>query len=136
VSVVRLVLNVLWLVLGGFLLALGYALAGIVCCLLVITIPFGLASFRMANFALWPFGRALVDRPGTGVASAAGNVLWILLAGWWLALGHLIAGVCLCLTIVGIPLGLGHFKLLPVSLTPLGRMIVHVNDAHTLILRR
>jgi uncharacterized membrane protein YccF (DUF307 family) len=132
----RLLLNVVWLVLGGFLMALGYLVAGVVCCILVVTIPFGLAAFRMANFALWPFGRTLVDRPGAGMASVFGNVLWILLAGWWLALGHLVAGVSLCVTIVGIPLGLGHFKLLPVSLMPLGRMIVSVDGQDMFALRR
>jgi uncharacterized membrane protein YccF (DUF307 family) len=96
---------------------------------LIITIPFGLASLRMANFALWPFGRRLVDKPDAGVASLVGNILWIILAGWWLALGHLTTGVALCLTIIGIPLGLANFKLIPVSLVPLGREIVSVEPA-------
>ncbi|HKS45178.1 MAG TPA: YccF domain-containing protein [Amycolatopsis sp.] len=120
----RLLLNVIWLVLAGFWLAVGYVVAGIICCVLIITIPFGIASFRIANYALWPFGRTLVDRRDAGVASLLGNVIWIVFAGWWLALGHLVTGFLLCLTIIGIPLGLANFKLIPVSLVPLGREIV------------
>jgi len=121
---VKLVLNLIWLVLCGFWMAVGYAVAGVICCVLIITIPFGLASFRMANYALWPFGRSLVDKPGAGAMSTLGNLIWIIVAGWWLALGHLVTGVLLCLTIIGIPLGIANFKLLPVSLVPLGKEIV------------
>ncbi|WP_018500305.1 YccF domain-containing protein [Parafrankia discariae] len=125
----RIVLNVIWLVLCGVWLAIGYALAALICFLLIVTIPFGVASLRMANYALWPFGRRVVDKPTAGTASLVGNVLWIVLAGWWLALGHLTTGVALCLTIIGIPLGLANFKLIPVSLMPLGKDIVPV-DSH------
>lgn len=114
----------IWLFLCGFWMAIGYAVAGIICCILIITIPFGLASFRMANYALWPFGRSLVDKPGAGAMSMLGNIIWIIVAGWWLALGHLVTGVFLCLTIIGIPLGIANFKMLPVSLVPLGKEIV------------
>lgn len=124
----RLILNLIWLVLCGFWLAIGYAIAGVICCILIITIPFGIAAFRLANFALWPFGRRLIDKPGAGAGSIIGNVIWVILAGWWLALGHLITGIMLCLTIIGIPLGLGNFKLIPVSLVPLGREIVTSDD--------
>jgi uncharacterized membrane protein YccF (DUF307 family) len=120
----RLILNVIWLVFGGLLLALGYVLAGIICCILIITIPFGIASFRIASYALWPFGRTTVRSPSAGVASVIGNVIWIIVAGWWLALGHLVSGVAECITIIGIPLGLANFKLIPVSLMPLGVRIV------------
>ncbi|MFT7839400.1 YccF domain-containing protein [Saccharothrix sp. BKS2] len=120
----RLILNVIWLVLSGFWLAVGYVLAGIVCCVLVITIPWGLASFRIANYALWPFGRTVVDRPGSGTPSLIGNVIWILVAGIWLAIGHVVTGIALCVTIIGIPLGIANFKLVPVSLVPLGKEIV------------
>jgi uncharacterized membrane protein YccF (DUF307 family) len=119
----RFVLNVLWLIFGGLLLALGYALAGLICCLLIVTIPFGIASFRMANYALWPFGRELVKRPTAGVPSAVGNVVWLIVAGWWLALGHLTTAVVQFVSIIGIPLGLANLKLIPVSLLPLGRQI-------------
>jgi uncharacterized membrane protein YccF (DUF307 family) len=124
----RTVLNVIWLVLAGFWLAIAYVVAGVICCVLIITIPFGIASFRIANFALWPFGRTLVRRTGSGVGSAIGNVIWIIFAGWWLALGHIFTGIALCLTIIGIPLGLANFKLIPVSLVPLGREIVPTDD--------
>lgn len=117
-------LNLIWLVLCGFWMAVGYAIAGIICCVLIVTIPFGIASFRMANFALWPFGRTLVDRPGAGAASVLGNLVWLVVAGWWLALGHLVTGLLLCVTIIGIPLGVANFKLIPVSLLPLGKEIV------------
>ncbi|SEP27727.1 YccF domain-containing protein [Amycolatopsis saalfeldensis] len=120
----RLLLNIIWLVLCGFWMALGYLLAGVVCCILIITIPFGLASFRIANYALWPFGRTVVDRRDAGVGSALGNVIWFIFAGLWLAIGHILTGVALCVTIIGIPLGLANFKLVPVSLMPLGKEIV------------
>ena len=128
----RLILNVIWLILAGFWMAVGYAVAGLICCILIITIPFGIASARMALFCLWPFGRTLVRRPDAGAASVVGNVIWFLLAGWWLALGHLISGVLMCVTIIGIPLGLANFKLIPVSLTPFGRDIVDVEQARRL----
>jgi uncharacterized membrane protein YccF (DUF307 family) len=120
---VRLVLNILWLILGGFLIALGYAIAGLICFVLVVTIPFGIASFRMANYALWPFGRELVRRPDAGVASTIGNIIWVIVAGWWLALGHITAAVAQFVSIIGIPLGLANIKLVPVSLFPLGAEI-------------
>src|SRR5947209_7617739 len=119
----RLILNVFWLVFGGLLLALGYALAGVLCFIFIVTIPFGIASFRMANYALWPFGRELVRRPSAGAASTVGNVIWVVVAGWWLALGHLTAAVSQFLSIIGIPLGLANIKLVPVSLFPLGHEI-------------
>jgi len=121
---VRLILNVLWLVFGGLLLALGYAVAGIICCVLIVTIPFGIASFRMANYALWPFGRTLVPRRDAGVASAIGNVVWFIVAGWWLALGHVLTAIAQAVTIIGIPLAIANLKLVPVSLMPLGQEIV------------
>ncbi|TDB99221.1 YccF domain-containing protein [Actinomadura sp. 7K534] len=124
----RTLLNILWLVLAGFWLALSYVLAGIICCILIITIPFGIASFRIAGFALWPFGRTTVPRRDAGAGSLLGNVIWIIVAGWWLALGHLVTGALLCITIIGIPFGIANFKLIPVSLAPLGREIVASGD--------
>ena len=128
----RLLLNLIWLIFGGLVLAIGYAVVALVMFILIITIPFGIASARIALFCLWPFGRTLVTRPDAGAASLVGNVIWFLLAGWWLALGHLVTGVFMCLTIIGIPLGLANFKLIPVSLTPLGRDIVDVDQARRL----
>ena len=125
----RVLLNLLWLVLCGFWMALGYAAAGIICCILVVTIPFGIASFRIANYALWPFGRTIERKPSAGAASAIGNVIWFVFAGIWLAIGHLVTGVALCFTIIGIPLGIASFKMIPISLTPLGYRIVAVRSA-------
>ncbi len=122
----RLILNVLWLVLSGFWLFLGYMVAGVVLCLLIVTIPWGIASFRIGAYALWPFGREIRDRSKSGVFSFIGNVIWVVLAGWWLALGHILTGVALCLTIIGIPLGVANFKLVPVSLMPLGKEVVEI----------
>jgi uncharacterized membrane protein YccF (DUF307 family) len=123
IDLMRFVLNVLWLIFGGLLLALGYAIAGIICFILIVTIPFGIASFRMANYALWPFGRELVHKESAGVASTVGNVIWLIVAGWWLALGHITTAVAQFVTIIGIPLGLANIKLVPVSLFPLGHEI-------------
>ena len=125
---VSVLLNVIWLVFGGLLLALGYALAGVICCVLIITIPFGLASFRMANYTLWPFGRTTIPRPTAGALSVIGNIIWFILAGWWLALGHIISAITQFITIIGIPLGIANLKLVPVSLFPLGHQIVDVDD--------
>jgi uncharacterized membrane protein YccF (DUF307 family) len=128
----RLVLNVIWFVLAGLWMAIGYVIAALICFVLfflVVTIPFGIASLRIAGFALWPFGRTVVRRPDAGVASAIGNVLWVVLCGWWLALGHLVSGIALCLTIIGIPFGIANFKLIPVSLLPLGRDVVTLEEA-------
>lgn len=125
----RLLLNIIWFVLAGLWLAIAYAFAALICFVLIITIPFGIAALRIAVFALWPFGKTVVTRPDAGVGAGIGNVVWLILFGWWLALGHLISGVALCLTIIGIPLGLANFKLIPVSLLPLGREIVPVEQA-------
>jgi uncharacterized membrane protein YccF (DUF307 family) len=120
----RTLLNLIWLVLAGLWLALGYVLAGILCCILIITIPFGIASFRMASYALWPFGRTVVDKPTAGAFSVIGNIIWLIVAGWWLALGHILTGVAQAITIIGIPLALANWKMVPVSLFPLGKQIV------------
>ncbi|MGC5168966.1 YccF domain-containing protein [Luteimicrobium sp. DT211] len=122
------ILNVIWLVLSGFWLALGYIAAGIICCILIITIPFGIASFRIAGYALWPFGRTIVDKPGAGAGSVIGNVIWIVFAGLWLAIGHIVSGIALCITIIGIPFGIANFKMVPISLVPLGKDIVRTDD--------
>jgi uncharacterized membrane protein YccF (DUF307 family) len=120
----RLIVNLVWFVLHGWLLALAYLLAGLIACLLVVTIPFGIACFRLAGFAALPFGRTTVSAPGSGVGSALGNVLWFLLIGWWLSLLHVLAGIAYCVTIIGIPFGLALFKLALVGLFPLGKRVV------------
>jgi uncharacterized membrane protein YccF (DUF307 family) len=121
---VKTILNVIWLVFSGFWLFLGYLLAALLLFITIIGIPFGLAALRIGVYALWPFGQTVVDRPGAGAPSCVGNVLWLVLAGWWLALTHVVTGVLQCLTIIGIPLGLANFKMIPVSLMPLGKEIV------------
>jgi uncharacterized membrane protein YccF (DUF307 family) len=95
---------------------------------LIITIPFGIAAFRLALYVLWPFGRTIVPRPDAGTASLIGNILWFLLVGLWMAIGHISLGIVLCLTVIGIPLGLGNFKLALVALAPLGKEIVSTKD--------
>jgi uncharacterized membrane protein YccF (DUF307 family) len=124
----RLVLNVIWLIFGGLWLALGYLLAALVCFLLIVTIPFGFAALRIASYALWPFGRTIIDKPGAGTGALIGNIIWLLLFGIWLAIGHLVSAVAMALTIIGIPLALANLKLIPVSLVPLGKEIVPVDQ--------
>lgn len=128
-AAVRTLLNLIWLVLSGFWLALLYTLAGVVMTLLVVTIPFAVASFRLASFVIWPFGRTIVPKPSAGAGSAIGNVIWFLLAGVWIAVGHLITAIPLFLTIIGIPLAIANVKLAVVALAPLGKEIVDVRVA-------
>ena len=123
-KVVELVLNLLWLLLCGIWMAIGYVVAAIVCFVLIITIPFSIASLRIAGFVLWPFGRTTVERPDAGAPSRVGNVIWIVFAGWWLALGHLLTSIPLFVSIIGIPFGWANLKMIPISLMPLGREII------------
>ncbi|GAA4655575.1 YccF domain-containing protein [Arthrobacter cryoconiti] len=119
------ILNLVWLVFGGFWLALGYFFAGVLCCILIVTIPWGIASFRIAGYALWPFGRTVVEKPGgSGLASTLGNVIWLLVAGIWIAIGHLTSAFFMAITIIGIPLAIANVKMIPISLMPLGKEIV------------
>ena len=124
----RFILNIIWLVLAGFWMFLGYLLAAIICFILIITIPFGIASLRIGLYALWPFGRTVIKRSDAGVASGVGNILWLVLCGWWLTLEHLITGIALCITIIGIPLGIADFKLAAAAIAPLGKDIVATDD--------
>ncbi|MFC5663549.1 YccF domain-containing protein [Kitasatospora misakiensis] len=127
-KVIDFVLNVIWLIFCGIWMAIGYVIAGIICCVLIITIPFGIASFRLAGFVIWPFGRKAVERADAGAPSCVGNVIWLVFAGWWLALAHLITSIPLFLSIIGIPFGWANLKLIPVSLMPLGREIVPTDE--------
>ncbi|OBA64438.1 hypothetical protein A5647_01780 [Mycobacterium sp. 1100029.7] len=122
----RLVLNIIWLVFGGLWMAIGYLAAALISFLLIITIPFGFASLRIASYALWPFGRTIVDKRTAGTGALIGNVIWVLLFGIWLAIGHLVSAAAMAVTIVGLPLALANLKLIPVSLMPLGKEIVAV----------
>ncbi|MEV0218729.1 YccF domain-containing protein [Streptomyces sp. NPDC050704] len=123
-KLLSLLLNVLWFVFCGIWMALAYTLAALVCFILIVTIPFGVASLRIAGYVLWPFGRTTVERPDAGAPSFIGNVIWVIFAGWWLALGHLITSIPLFLSIIGIPFGWANLKLIPISLMPLGRDVV------------
>lgn len=121
----RVILNLIWLVFAGIELAVGYALGGVFMMITIVGIPFGIQAFKLAGFALWPFGRAAIptaDR--SAVLSGIGNVLWVILVGWWLALAHIIFGIILCLTIIGIPMGIASFKMTGLALWPFGRTIV------------
>lgn len=122
----RILLNIIWLVFGGLWLALGYFAVGIVFCVLIITIPFGIASFRVGLYALWPFGKTVVEKPSAGMGSLVGNIIWLVLVGIWLALGHVLTAILMAITIIGIPLAVANLKLIPVSLMPLGKDIVDI----------
>ena len=124
----RTVGNVLWLVLAGFWLALGYVVTGLLAFLLIVTIPFGIASFRLAGFVVWPFGRTVVWQRQAGVWSVIGNVVWVIFFGWELALAHLVAGALLFLTVIGIPFGVACWKMIPLALFPLGREVVPIGS--------
>jgi len=124
VPVLRLVLNILWLVLVGWASAVTFAVAALVMAILVVTIPFAVAAGRIALYTLWPFGRIVVRRPEAGVPSALGNVLWFVLAGVWIFLAHLAAAVAFCVTVIGIPFGIATFKIGLLALAPLGKEIV------------
>ena len=129
-TVIRLILNVIWLILCGWWMFILYVLAGIICFILIITIPFGIAAWRISGYVLWPFGRSITVRRDAGVASLIGNIIWIILIGWCLAIGHLTSGITLCLTIIGIPLGLANFKMIPISLLPLGVQVVRSDELY------
>ena len=120
----RTLLNIIWVVFGGFWLALGYFFFGVLACLLIITIPAGVASFRMASYALWPFGKTVISKPNAGAGSAIMNGLWFVIGGVWLAIGHLTTAAAQAVTIVGIPLAIANVKMVPVTCFPFGKEIV------------
>jgi uncharacterized membrane protein YccF (DUF307 family) len=127
--VLRILLNVIWLIFAGIWAFLGWMLAAILMFILIITIPFGVQAVKIAIFSLWPFGRTLVRRETARAPSLVGNILWLVLCGWWLAILHLVTAVAQAVTIIGIPLALGSLKLIPISLWPFGREIVSVEEA-------
>ncbi|OYX56564.1 MAG: hypothetical protein B7Y93_03450 [Micrococcales bacterium 32-70-13] len=120
----RTLLNIIWLVLSGFWLFLGYALAALIMFVLIVTIPWGIAAWRIGVYSLWPFGKTVVDKPTAGAWSVIGNIVWVLLAGIWLAIGHVTSAVALAITIIGIPFAWANLKMVPVALLPLGKDIV------------
>ena len=137
---VSILLNNLWILIGGAWMAFGWLIAAVVMAITIIGIPWARAAFNIAVYTLLPFGSRAVRRDevtgmediGTGPLGVIGNIIWFVLAGWWLALGHLVTGLLMCVTIIGIPLGLANFKLIPVSLTPFGRDIVDIDEARRL----
>ena len=120
--------NILWLILAGIWLAIGYAIAGLLTCLTIIGIPFGVQAFKLALFSLWPFGRTVVRKQEGGCLEVGFNVVWLVLFGWELFLLHIMAGSLLCITIIGIPFGIEVFKLSVLALWPFGRTIVDADD--------
>jgi uncharacterized membrane protein YccF (DUF307 family) len=116
--------NVLWFVLAGVWLGIGYAAAGLALCVTIIGIPFGLQAFKLAGFVLWPFGRTVVTARADGVLEVVFNLLWLVLVGWGIFLMHLASGALLCLTVIGIPFGIQSFKLSALALWPFGRRVV------------
>jgi len=119
----KLIANILWVIFSGFALALGWFLAGLLCCVTIVGIPFGKQCFKLAGFVLWPFGRR-VEYAGGGPVKLILNILWILLLGWELALGALITGLLWCATIIGIPFGLQAFKFAKLAILPFGAKVV------------
>lgn len=120
----RTLLNIIWVVFGGFWLFLGYVFFGLIACLFIVTIPAGVASFRIAAYVLWPFGREVVPAPGAGAMSEISNIIWFLVAGLWLAIGHLTTAAAQAITIIGIPLAVANIKLIPVTCFPFGKQII------------
>lgn len=120
----RTILNIVWLVVSGVELAIAYALAGVLSAVLIITFPLAVPAFRLAGYALWPFGRAVVRKPGAGAGSVLLNVVWFLIAGWWLAVAHAVVAVLLALTVIGIPFAVATLKMLPLALAPYGKDVV------------
>ena len=120
----RFLLNVLWLVTGGIWLALSYLLFGLLACIFIVTIPIGVASFRMASYALWPFGRTVVETSRSGAMSAVANVIWFVVAGLGIAVTHVTTAAAQAVTIIGIPLAIANIKMLPITMFPFGKRIV------------
>lgn len=125
----RTILNIIWLVFGGIWLAALYFIAGIIACIFIVTIPFGIASFRMARYVLWPYGKAVIQRPDAGVMSGIGNVIWFIIAGWWLAIAHIVTAIAQSLTIIGIIDAIVNLKMIPVTCFPFGKVIMDSDSA-------
>jgi uncharacterized membrane protein YccF (DUF307 family) len=122
-------LNIIWFVLCGLWMAILYTIAGIVMCILIITIPFGLQAFKLAGFVLWPFGRTAVRKDSAGAGSLIGNIIWVVLVGWELAIAHAVTAAALAITIIGLPLAWANLKLIPLSLFPFGHAVVPIDQA-------
>jgi uncharacterized membrane protein YccF (DUF307 family) len=136
-SPVSLVLNLIWIVFGGGLMALAWVFVAVVMAFTIVLLPWSRAAFAIAGYTLFPFGREAVDRRrvtgrediGTGDLGFIGNVIWFVFAGWWLAIGHILSGIACALTIIGLPLALAHFKLVRISLAPIGLTVISAEEA-------
>jgi uncharacterized membrane protein YccF (DUF307 family) len=134
VPLLRLLLNLLWIVTGGIWMAAGWLLAAVIMAITIIGLPWTGAAFNIALYTLLPFGQRAVSRAeytgsddiGTGPLGVLGNIVWLLLAGWWLALGHLITAIALAITLIGLPFAWAHLKLAGIALWPIGKMIVPI----------
>jgi uncharacterized membrane protein YccF (DUF307 family) len=143
-SFVSLLLNVLWIVCGGLWMAIGWVIAGIIMAITIIGLPWARAAVNIAAYTLLPFGQKAVSRAeyygrediGTGPLGLVGNIIWLVLAGWWLALGHLVTAILLAITIIGIPFAWAHLKLAGLALWPIGKIIVPSEDAQLPYARR
>ena len=143
-SPVSLLLNLLWIVFGGLWMAVGWVIAAVIMAITIIGIPWARAAFNIASYTLFPFGRRAVSRAehlgttdiGTGLLGLLGNIVWLVLAGWWLALGHIVTAILLAVTIIGIPFAWAHLKLAGIALWPIGKMIVPAADANLYYSRR
>jgi uncharacterized membrane protein YccF (DUF307 family) len=144
VTAVQFLLNLAWIVFGGIWMALGWVIAGIIMAITIIGIPWARASFNIAKYTLLPFGQKAVSRAeylgqediGTGPLGTIGNIIWLVLAGWWLALGHLLLAIALAITIIGVPFAWAHFKLAALALWPIGKIIVPIDVGPTPYARR
>lgn len=116
--------NILWLLLCGLELGLSWIVVGLVCCCTIVGIPFGIASFRIAEFAFFPFGKDIVQSESAGTCTFMLNVIWVIFAGIWLWIGSALAGLLMCCTIIGIPFGIACFRIAKVSFAPLGKKVV------------
>jgi uncharacterized membrane protein YccF (DUF307 family) len=140
VSLLSLVLNILWILTGGLWMAVAWLIAAVIMAITIIGIPWARAAFNIAIYTLLPFGHVAMSREevegyedlGTGPLGFIGNLIWLVLAGWWLALGHLVTAIGLAITIIGIPFAWAHLKLIPISLWPIGRTIVSVEEAQAI----
>lgn len=136
-SPLSLLLNIIWIIFGGLYMAAGWLIAAMIMAITIVGIPWARAAFNIASYTMLPFGRKAISRSehlgshdlGTGPFGLLGNIIWFVLAGWWLALGHLITAIVLAVTIVGIPFAWVHLKLAGISLWPIGKMIVDADDA-------
>lgn len=133
-SLLRLILNIAWFLCGGVLMSLMWVFVGILACISIVGIPFARSCFVIARLALWPFGHDIENREyltrrqdiGTGPLGVVGNIIWFVLFGFWLSLGHLIHAVCCFVTIIGIPFGIVHLKLAMLSFAPIGQTVIPV----------